>query len=184
MNDNIFDLLVRQVDKDQSGGLSLNEFAVVGSEVPTPSADATASKNALPVQSESGRATTRVSSSLLLISSDNKSGSLSHLSYNHTRIEIERPVIVSPSLSSHSGNRNLLHEPRSHLVDRELDPSFASRASLHPATRRALPSPPSGDRGSRVSRRQSEDGSIQHTLLTHSPTHFIPPTRIGSVSPS
>ena len=62
MNDNIFDLLVRQVDKDQSGGLSLNEFAVVGSEVPTPSADATASKNALPVQSESGRATTRVSS--------------------------------------------------------------------------------------------------------------------------
>ena len=29
MKDQIFDLLVRQVDRDQSGGLSLNEFAVV-----------------------------------------------------------------------------------------------------------------------------------------------------------
>lgn len=145
MNDNIFDLLVRQVDKDQSGGLSLNEFAVVGSDMLFPSADAPASKNALAVQSESGRATPRVSSSLLLIFSDNKSGSLSHLSYNHTRIEIERPVIVSPLLSSHSGNRNLLHEPGPHLVDGELDPSRASRASLHPAPRRTLPSPPPGD---------------------------------------
>ena len=30
MKDQIFDLLVRQVDRDHSGGLSLNEFAVVG----------------------------------------------------------------------------------------------------------------------------------------------------------
>ena len=29
MKDQIFDLLVRQVDKDRSGGLTLNEFAVV-----------------------------------------------------------------------------------------------------------------------------------------------------------
>ena len=29
MKDRIFDLLVRQVDRDHSGGLSLNEFAVV-----------------------------------------------------------------------------------------------------------------------------------------------------------
>lgn len=95
MNDSIFDLLVRQVDKDQSGGLSLNEFAVVSNEATNPPADVATSKDALFVQSQSGRATPRVSSSSLLISSDNKSGSLSHLSYNHKRIEIERPVIVS-----------------------------------------------------------------------------------------
>ena len=29
MKDQIFDILVRQVDKDHSGGLTLNEFAVV-----------------------------------------------------------------------------------------------------------------------------------------------------------
>ena len=34
MNDKVFDLLVRQVDKDHSGGLTLNEFAVVGVTVP------------------------------------------------------------------------------------------------------------------------------------------------------
>ena len=34
MNDKVFDLLVRQVDKDHSGGLTLNEFAVVGVSVP------------------------------------------------------------------------------------------------------------------------------------------------------
>lgn len=29
MKDQVFDILVRQVDKDHSGGLTLNEFAVV-----------------------------------------------------------------------------------------------------------------------------------------------------------
>ncbi len=33
MKDRIFDLLVRQVDRDHSGGLSLNEFAVVWTAV-------------------------------------------------------------------------------------------------------------------------------------------------------
>ncbi|KAK8801718.1 hypothetical protein WA588_006004, partial [Blastocystis sp. NMH] len=73
MNDNIFDLLVRQVDKDQSGGLSLNEFAVMLQRLKMLSLF-----------------NPKVVEQLL---GDNKSGSLSHLSYNHTRIEIERPVI-------------------------------------------------------------------------------------------
>lgn len=94
MKDQIFDLLVRQVDKDHSGGLVAQRVRGRWNGRSSSPLDAAAAEDAVPLPAHRRGAPARVDSLASLTRRDNALGNLSHLSYNATRLEIERPIMV------------------------------------------------------------------------------------------